>query len=53
MEKDSVVQNKNFKDKELSNTAETLKPLVENIQNLEHKQTNKLNFKSLRNSRSL
>ncbi|XP_050593383.1 putative 3-methyladenine DNA glycosylase isoform X2 [Bombus affinis] len=48
MEEDSMVQNNNFKDKELSNTAETLKPPVENIQNLEQKQTNKLNFKSLR-----
>lgn len=48
-----MVQNNNFKDKELSNTAETLKPAVENVQNLEQKQTNKLNFKSLRDSRSL
>ncbi|XP_048267592.1 putative 3-methyladenine DNA glycosylase isoform X1 [Bombus terrestris] len=48
MEEDSMVQNNNFKDKELSNTAETLKPPVENVQNLEQKQTNKLNFKSLR-----
>ncbi|XP_050489997.1 putative 3-methyladenine DNA glycosylase isoform X1 [Bombus huntii] len=48
VEENSMVQNKNFKDKELSNTAETLKPPVENVQNLEQKQTNKLNFKSLR-----
>lgn len=48
-----MAQNKNFRDKELSNTAETLKPPVENVQNLEQKQTNKLNFKSLRDSRCL
>lgn len=53
MEEDSIVQSKNFKNKELCNTAETLKPPVENVQNLEQKQTNKLNFKSLRDSRSL
>ncbi|XP_043526823.1 putative 3-methyladenine DNA glycosylase [Frieseomelitta varia] len=45
MKQHSLIEKKNFKNQVLSNTTETLKSLD---QNLEQKQTNKLNFKSLR-----
>ncbi|CAD1473226.1 unnamed protein product, partial [Heterotrigona itama] len=45
MEQHSLVENKSFKNQILSNATETLKS---HVQNLGQKQTNKLNFKSLR-----
>lgn len=48
MEQHSLVENKNFKNQTLSNETEILKS---HVQSLEQKQTNKLNFKSLRDSK--
>lgn len=50
MKQHSLIEKKNFKNQVLSNATETLKS---HDQNQEQKQTNKLNFKSLRDSKFL